>query len=217
MTAAATPYTFKRTFMQNLWYALFRLIGWKATYYDPGTSKYICVVWPHTSNLDFFIGFIFSRAYPLPNPNFFAKDSLFKGTFGPIWRWLGGIPVVRDRSTNFVDQVAAEFKRRDNIMIAITPEGTRKHTAYWRSGFYYIALAAQTPLVLGSMDYSKRLITYGKTLMPTGDLDADLERIKEFYAGVMGRHPERQGEIRMRPSSEEPAAQAEGQATGTTA
>jgi 1-acyl-sn-glycerol-3-phosphate acyltransferase len=214
---AATPYAFKRTFMQNLWYALFRLIGWKATYYDPGTNKYICVVWPHTSNLDFFIGFIFSRAYPLPNPNFFAKDSLFKGTFGPIWRWLGGIPVVRDRSTNFVDQVAAEFQRRDKIMIAITPEGTRKHTEYWRSGFYYIALAAKTPLVLGSMDYSKRLITYGKTLMPTGDLDADLERIREFYAGVMGRHPERQGEIRMKPSSDERTAQAENQPTGTTA
>ena len=214
---AATPYAFKRTFMQTLWYALFRLIGWKANYYDPGTNKYICVVWPHTSNLDFFIGFIFSRAYPLPNPNFFAKDSLFKGTFGPIWRWLGGIPVVRDRSTNFVDQVAAEFQRRDKIMIAITPEGTRKHTEYWRSGFYYIALAAKTPLVLGSMDYSKRLITYGKTLMPTGDLDADLERIREFYAGVMGRHPERQGEIRMKPSSDEPTAQAENQPTGTTA
>jgi 1-acyl-sn-glycerol-3-phosphate acyltransferase len=214
---AATPYTFKRTFMQNLWYALFRLIGWKATYYDPGTNKYICVVWPHTSNLDFFIGFIFSRAYPLPNPNFFAKDSLFKGTFGPLWRWLGGIPVVRDRSTNFVDQVAAEFQRRDKIMIAITPEGTRKHTEYWRSGFYYIALAAKTPLVLASMDYSKRLITYGKTLMPTGDLDADLERIREFYAGVMGRHPERQGEIRMRPSSDEQPVQAESQPTGTTA
>jgi 1-acyl-sn-glycerol-3-phosphate acyltransferase len=217
MTAAATPYTFKRTFMQNLWYALFRLIGWKANYYDPGTNKYICVVWPHTSNLDFFIGFIFSRAYPLPNPNFFAKDSLFKGTFGPIWRWLGGIPVVRDRSTNFVDQVAAEFQRRDKIMIAITPEGTRKHTEYWRSGFYYIALAAKTPLVLASMDYSKRLITYGKTLMPTGDLDADLERIREFYAGVMGRHPERQGEIRMKPSSDEQPVQAESQPTGTTA
>ena len=214
---AATPYAFKRTFMQTLWYALFRLIGWKANYYDPGTNKYICVVWPHTSNLDFFIGFIFSRAYPLPNPNFFAKDSLFKGTFGPIWRWLGGIPVVRDRSTNFVDQVAAEFQRRDKIMIAITPEGTRKHTEYWRSGFYYIALAAKTPLVLGSMDYSKRLITYGKTLMPTGDLDADLERIREFYAGVMGRHPERQGEIRMKPSSDERTAQAENQPTGTTA
>lgn len=214
---AATPYAFKRTFMQTLWYALFRLIGWKATYYDPGTNKYICVVWPHTSNLDFFIGFIFSRAYPLPNPNFFAKDSLFKGTFGPIWRWLGGIPVVRDRSTNFVDQVAAEFQRRDKIMIAITPEGTRKHTEYWRSGFYYIALAAKTPLVLASMDYSKRLITYGKTLMPTGDLDADLERIREFYAGVMGRHPERQGEIRMKPSSDERTAQAESQPTGTTA
>lgn len=214
---AATPYAFKRTFMQTLWYALFRLIGWKANYYDPGTNKYICVVWPHTSNLDFFIGFIFSRAYPLPNPNFFAKDSLFKGTFGPIWRWLGGIPVVRDRSTNFVDQVAAEFQRRDKIMIAITPEGTRKHTEYWRSGFYYIALAAKTPLVLASMDYSKRLITYGKTLMPTGDLDADLERIREFYAGVMGRHPERQGEIRMKPSSDEQPVQAESQPTGTTA
>ena len=206
MTAVA-PHVFKRTFMQKLWYALFRLIGWKAEYYDPGTNKYICVVWPHTSNLDFFIGFIFSRAYPLPNPNFFAKDSVFKSWLGPLARKVGGIPVIRDRSTKFVDQVAAEFQRREKMMIAITPEGTRKLTEYWRSGFYYMALAAKIPLVLASMDYSKHLIIYGKTLMPTGDLDADMARIREFYAGVVGRHIERQGEIRIRPSDEEKTAQ----------
>lgn len=219
MTAAATPLVFKRTFVQNLWYALFRLLGWNATYYDPGTRKYICVVWPHTSNWDFIVGFIFSRAYPLPFPNFFAKDSVFKSWIGPLARKIGGIPVIRDRSTNFVEQVAAEFRKRDHLIIAITPEGTRGKTEFWKTGFYYMALAAEVPLVLASIDYGKNLITFGKTLAPTGDLAADMERIKEFYAGVVGRHIERQGEIRVRPAGEEkPATPADADhATGTTA
>ncbi|MBP6440294.1 MAG: 1-acyl-sn-glycerol-3-phosphate acyltransferase [Caldilineaceae bacterium] len=208
MTAAA-PFVFKRTFMQKLWYALFRLIGWRAEYYDPGTNKYICVVAPHTSNFDFFVGFIFSRAYPLPFPNFFAKESAFKGWIGKLGRKVGGIPVDRSRSSNFVEQVAAEFHKRNHMILAITPEGTRRRTEYWKSGFYHMAMAAGVPIVLASIDYSKRLIIFGKTLMPTGDIDADMVRIKAFYAGVVARHPERHGEIRMRPSSDEKPAGAE--------
>lgn len=206
VSTTAEPYVFKRTFGQNLWYAAFRLLGWNAIYYEPGTNKYICVVWPHTSNFDFFIGFIFSRAYPMPFPNFFAKESAFKGWLGKLGRKVGGIPVNRSRSSNFVEQVAAEFARRDHMILAITPEGTRGRTEYWKSGFYYMALAAKVPIVLASIDYSKRLIIFGRTIMPTGDIHADLEPIRQFFANVKGRHPERQGEIAIRPVATEQAA-----------
>lgn len=200
MTAEGT--TFQRSFMQTLWYWLFRLLGWSAEYHEPGINKYVIIVWPHTSNFDFPLGFIFSRAYPLPRPHFLAKDSVFKGWIGPLARWAGGIPVDRSKSTNFVDQVAEQFKRHPHFVVAVTPEGTRGKTRYWKSGFYYMALAANVPVVMATIDYGKKMIRYGASFMPTGDLEADFEIIRRFYAGAQGRHPERQGEIRVRPAEE---------------
>lgn len=198
MTSKAT--TFRRTFMQTLWYWLFRSLGWNADYREPGINKYIIIVWPHTSNFDFPLGFIFSRAYPLPTPHFLAKNSAFKGIWGPIGRKVGGIAVDRSKSSNFVDQVAAEFARRDKFVLAVTPEGTRSKTPYWKSGFYYMALAANVPVVMATIDYSKKTIFYGTSFMPSGNTEADLDIIRRYYAGAQGRHPERMGEIRFRPT-----------------
>jgi 1-acyl-sn-glycerol-3-phosphate acyltransferase len=202
MTADAEMH---RTFMQKLWYWWFQALGWRADYREPPYSKYVVIVWPHTSNLDFLIGFIFSRAYGLPQPHFLAKNNYFKGPVGWLGRKVGGIPVDRSKSTNFVDQVAAEFARRDEFVLAVTPEGTRSKTQYWKSGFYYMALAANVPVVMATIDFPKKLITYGAWFMPSGDLEADMEIIRKHYAGAVGRHPERMGEIRMRP--QEPQVQ----------
>lgn len=193
---------FQRSFGQKLWYWWFRGIGWSAEYQDPGSSKFVIIVWPHTSNIDFPIGFIFSRAYPLPRPHFLAKDSFFKGILGPIARWAGGIPVDRSKSTNFVDQIAAEFDRHESMALAITPEGTRGKTQYWKSGFYYMALAAKVPIVMATIDFGKKQVRYGASFMPSGNIEADMEIIRRFYTGAEGRHPERQGEIRLRPAEE---------------
>lgn len=189
----------QRNFGQQLWYWLFKLLGWRADYQEPGIAKYVIIVWPHTSNFDFIIGFIFSRAYPLPQPHFLAKQSSLKGIFGWLGRKVGGIPVDRSKSTNIVEQVAAEFKRHERFVLAVTPEGTRGKTQYWKSGFYYMALAAKVPVVMATIDFAKKLISYGACFMPSGDLEADMEIIRRYYAGATGRHPERQGEIRMRP------------------
>src|SRR5262245_31651497 len=85
----------RRTFTQKLWYAWYKAMGWSADYHEPGFSKFIVIVWPHTSNLDFFIGFIFSRAYVMPFPHFLAKESFFVGPLGWLGRKVGGIPVDR--------------------------------------------------------------------------------------------------------------------------
>lgn len=200
MFAQATLH--KRTFFQSLWFWLFRLLGWNAAYVDPGVSKYVVIVWPHTSNFDFFIGFIFSRAYPMPFPHFMAKSSLFRGMLGPVMRWLGGIPVDRSKRTQFVEQVAAVFARHERFVLAITPEGTRSAVPYWKSGFYHIAQAAKVPIVMATIDYGRKFIAYGTSFMPTGDIEADMENIRSFYQGSLGRHADRQGEIRLRSADE---------------
>jgi 1-acyl-sn-glycerol-3-phosphate acyltransferase len=200
--AAAAPV--QRAPKQNLWTLWFRSMGWTADYQEPDFAKYIVIVWPHTSNLDFYIGFIFSRAYGLPQPHFLAKKSYFVGPVGWLGRKVGGIPVDRSKSTNFVDQVVAEFNRRAKFVLAVTPEGTRGKTDYWKSGFYYMALAADVPVVMATIDFPKKHITYGAWFKPSGDLEADMDIIRTQYAGAKGRHPERQGEIRMRPPEARP-------------
>lgn len=192
----------RRTLLQSVWYGLFRLLGWRGEYQAPSGCKFIIVVAPHTSNLDFVIGFIFSRAYALPFSNFLVKDSFFRGGMGRITRWLGGIPVNRREQTQFVDRVASEFARRPQMVLAITPEGTRSRSEYWKSGFYHIAQRADVPVILASIDYAHKYIACGRVAPITGDMEADLARIRAYYAGVTGYHPERQGEIRFRPRSD---------------
>jgi 1-acyl-sn-glycerol-3-phosphate acyltransferase len=198
--SAAMP-AVQRTFFQQIWYFFFRLLGWKGVYYAPDVPKYVCIVAPHTSNFDFFIGFVYSRAFPMPFANFLAKDSVFKGIAGWFMRNVGGIPVNRRERQNFARQIAEQFEQRKKLIIVITPEGTRSKTEYWKSGFYHIAMAAKVPIVMGIIDYGKKFITVGPWIMPTGDVDADLEKIRAVYAGSWGRHPELQVEARFRPEN----------------
>lgn len=203
MTVSADTLT--RTFSQKIWYKIFRMMGWCADYHEPDVDKYVVIVWPHTSNLDFFIGFIFSRAYPMPFPHFLAKRSVFKGPLGWLGRKVGGIPVDRSRRSNFVDQIVAEFDRHAHFILAITPEGTRTRTRYWKSGFYYIAQAAHVPIVMATIDYSQKQIRYGALIEPTGNIEADMQLIRRFYAGAQGRHPDRQGDIEIQPAAADAA------------
>lgn len=192
------PVSIHRTPVQRLWHWLYRLLGWDGEYHHPATEKFIIIVAPHTSNLDFFIGFIYSRAFALPFPNFLAKDSLFRGPFGWVWRWLGGIPVNRGERTNFVDQVAAEFQKRDRMVLAITPEGTRSKSEYWKTGFYHMAMKANVPVIMAYIDYAQKFISCGDIAEITGDIEADMAKIRDYYANVTARHPHRHGDIRFR-------------------
>lgn len=203
MTAQTLPP--RRTPLQTLWYWLFRLLGWDGEYHHPNTEKFIIIVAPHTSNFDFFIGFIYSRAFAMPFPNFLAKDSAFRGWIGKLGKKVGGIPVNRSERTNFVDQVAAEFKQRDRMILAITPEGTRSRTEYWKSGFYHMAQKANVPVIMASIDYARKYISCGDVAEITGDMDADIAKIRAYFADVTPLHPERHGEIRFRPTSDDKA------------
>jgi 1-acyl-sn-glycerol-3-phosphate acyltransferase len=91
------------------------------------------------------------------------------------------------------------FRERDRMVLVLAPEGTRKNVPYWKTGFYYIALGAGVPVLLGYVDYPRRRCGFGPALMPTGDIDKDFEVIRAFYADKVGQHPERQGPIALPP------------------
>jgi 1-acyl-sn-glycerol-3-phosphate acyltransferase len=118
-----------------------------------------------------------------------GKQSLFRWPFSPVMRWLGGIAVDRSKSTNLVAAAAAALVAAEgSVQLVVPPEGTRGKTRHWKTGFYFIALQAQVPIVLAYMDYERKLGGLGPVFQPTGDVEADMAVIKQFYAGIKGRN-----------------------------
>ncbi len=184
------------SFFQILAKTILRLISWKLDVTLPPVNKFVLVGAPHTSNLDLFYALLMTHASGI-NLHWIGKDSLFHWPLGGLMRWLGGIPVNRVSSNNFVQQIVDIYDQSDELVIAIAPEGTRGKVEYWKTGFYYIAKGAKVPIALGFVDYQERVVGIGPSLYPTGNIQADFLKLNEFYSGITGRHPERQGEIRI--------------------
>jgi 1-acyl-sn-glycerol-3-phosphate acyltransferase len=176
---------------------LLTLFGWRSVLVWPTEPKGVIIVYPHTSNWDFVIGVLFRVGYALP-ASWVGKVEMFRGPFRRWFGRIGGIPVDRRRARGFIDQLLAEFRRRDWMWLAITPEGTRSHTNHLKSGFYQLALAGDLPVALAYIDYGARVVGIDTYVRMTGDRDADMATIREFYAGRRGRRQDLAGEIRLR-------------------
>lgn len=169
---------------------IYRSIGWRLENHNTVMPpKYIVVVIPHTSNWDFPLG-IFVRSIMREDIKFVGKASLFRWPLGPILKAIGGYPVDRSKSTNFVEAVADLFKQKDEFKICITPEGTRKKVDKLKTGFYYISKLAEVPMLLCRFDYDRRVIEFSKPFWPTDDKDADFAYIHEHFRGIHGKRPE---------------------------
>ncbi|MBX3420688.1 MAG: lysophospholipid acyltransferase family protein [Pirellulaceae bacterium] len=174
-----------------------RLVGWKLHGSPPDLKKYVIVGAPHTSNWDAVFMLAMASMYRI-QINWVGKKSLFKWPFGALMRWTGGVPVDRHSRQNAVQQLAAEFARRDELRLAIAPEGKRGRAEYWKSGFYFIACEAQVPIVFGLLDYKNKVGGLYNLIHPTGDIHADMEKIRGFYTGAQGKYPAEFGPVRLR-------------------
>ena len=168
---------------------LFDCMGWKAEVDQPIPDKCILCVAPHTSNWDFFIGKVYYTALGRTS-NFLMKKEWFFWPLGPLFRRMGGIPVERSRHTSMTDQLAQRAMESARFSLAVTPEGTRSRNAEWKRGFYYIALKAQLPILLYGLDFGTKTIVCKRTLVPSGDVDADMRVIADYFSHFKGKHPE---------------------------
>ncbi len=169
---------------------LYKRLGWKKEVTEPHPDKYIICLAPHTSNWDFAIGQLYSGAEGL-TCNFLIKREWFVWPLKSLFKRLGGIPVWRSKHTSMTDNLAETARQSATFRLCITPEGTRSLNPEWKKGFYYIALKAQLPILLYGVDYKKKLIQCTKTIVPNGDIEAQMREIKLYFKDFQGRKPEK--------------------------
>ena len=165
----------------------------------PVEKKFVCVSYPHTSNWDGLLLVLMARHLGL-NLRFMVKASWVRGPMETTMRSVGAIAIDRSKPHNVVETTDAECARADSMALFIPPEGTRGRTDGWKSGFYHIARGAGVPVVPGYLDYARRRAGMGPPVHLTGDVKADMDKLRAFYTakGEVARHPERVGPIRLR-------------------
>ena len=178
-----------RRVLQRIALAGLRLTRWRVMGEFPDLRKFVIIVAPHTSNWDFVVGLMCDLALDL-DAVWLAKHTIFVGPFGSWLKSLGGIPVVRSASHNVVSQVAAEFARRDKMVLAIAPEGTRSKVEAWKSGYWHIARAAGVPIVPVGLDFARRAAVIGPLRVTTGSLEEDEAVLKGFFADITPKNPD---------------------------
>ena len=174
--------------------ALLRFSGWQIVGEIPDLRKAIYIVAPHTSNWDAF-WLLAAKIVLHLEARFLAKHTLFWWPLGAVLNWLGAIPVDRSRGAGVVDQLVELFNTSDRLNLALAPEGTRKWTQYWKSGFYRIAVEADVPIVLCFIDYGSKKMGIGGVFRPTGDREKDLRYLRDFYMPLTPRRPRNKGPI----------------------
>ena len=166
-----------------------RVTGWRFTGEDfPDRRKIVLIVAPHTSNWDFFVGIAAMYSIGLRG-TFLGKDSLFRFPLGLLMRFLGGFPVDRKSKSDVVTQTVELVERTERVIIALSPEGTRKRVERWRTGFYWIAQKAGMPILPVTFDFSRREVRLFPLFMPTGDAEADLLQLRAHFSPEMAHDP----------------------------
>lgn len=181
-----------RPFLRLISAVCLKIMGWRVVGQVPDQPRVVIVGAFHTSNWDFVIG-LFAAFMLRMKAYWIGKDNLFRGPFKAFFQWFGGIPIDRTVSQNLVERITAVIRGQERMILALAPEGTRKKVSHWKTGFYHIAMGAGTPIVLGFIDYRRKLCGLGPMLVPTGNIAEDMEKIRAFYAGVTARHPDMTG------------------------
>lgn len=167
---------------------LLLLTGWRFEGRLPNLRKFVLIVAPHTSNWDFPTGVMAMWALGIRG-TFLGKDTLFRWPFGIVFRWIGGVPVDRFSKNNVVEQTIQLFNARERMILAVSPEGTRKRLEKWRTGFYWVAVGAKVPVVPVAFDFPRKRFVIFEPQTMTGDIDRDIARLRAHFNARQAYRP----------------------------
>jgi 1-acyl-sn-glycerol-3-phosphate acyltransferase len=173
------------------------LLGWKPEGRRPSARKFVLIAAPHTSNWDLPIMLSLAWVFDV-KVSWMGKHTLFAWPYGWLMRFLGGIPIRRDRSENRVQQMARAFEEAESLALVVPVEGTRGYVPHWKSGFYHIAVSAKAPIVMGYLDFARKRGGFGPEFVPTGERTHDMDEIRSFYSDKTGKYPDQFGEVRLK-------------------
>ncbi len=182
------------TLLSVLARGLLRLVGWRIIGEKPPLHKAVVVAAYHTTNWDGIMLVLAMMALKV-HIVWIVKKELMWFPLGNAMRALGALPIDRLGSKGVTDFIVEEFKRRDHMILVLSPEGTRHKVTRWKRGFYVIAERANVPIVLAGIDYKRKMMGFGPNFVPSGDLDQDVEILRKFYRDYTPLHPENAGEI----------------------
>ncbi len=169
---------------------LLTTMGWKEEGELSPEPKAVMIAAPHTTNWDLPLMLALAYVYGI-EIKWMGKQSIFKPPFGWLMKAWGGVPIVRSERRNTVQQMCDLFEASEGLILMVPAEGTRGRVEYWKSGFYRIAEGADVPIILGYLDYARKRGGFGPALRPTGDISADMDVIRAFYADKKGKYPEK--------------------------
>ena len=179
-----------------------RMMGWRVVGDFADMPKCVIVA-QHTSMWDA----VFSVTAGLTldvRARWLGKAELFRGWRGTLMRFFGGIPVDRSKPNNLTVQMSELFAQEPVLILFVTPEGSRKKREYWKTGFYHIALDADVPIAQGYLDYPRKHVGVGQRLHPSGDMDADMDAIRTWFADTAPKYPDKATDIRLKPGDDQP-------------
>ncbi len=181
--------------MKTLARLIFWLSGWKlGSGWPKGHKKAVLIAIPHTSNWDL----LYARAafYLMDVPvKFTIKKEVMVGPLGWFIKALGGISIDRKRvpggrKQTYTESMINMLKDAEELVVMVTPEGTRSYAPKWKSGFYHIALGAEVPIVVGYLDYKKKEAGVGLMVIPNGNMDEQIEELKAYGRTITAKYPE---------------------------
>jgi 1-acyl-sn-glycerol-3-phosphate acyltransferase len=182
----------------GLAHLILRVGGWRLYGQLPDVPKMVLAAAFHTTNWDGFWMLVTAFAFGL-RPMWMVKIEWVRGPLGWLVKLFGGLGIDRSHSRDSVQQAVDLIHERERIVLVISPEGTRRHTDHWKTGLYWIAYNANVPIVCGFLDYKHKRLGIGPVLIPSGDIDADMETLWAFYRNTNARHPEKVSDMRLRP------------------
>jgi len=180
---------------ENLAEKALKLMGWETDNHWPeNLSQCVMIAAPHTSNWDALYARLALKALGV-NVRITIKDSYMQFPLGPFVRAMGGIGIDRrpkqagEPRPSMVQVMTDLFKQHPELVMLVTPEGTRARQEQWKTGFYYVAVNAGVPIALAYMDYEQKKAGVGKIIHPTGNFEEDMAEIMDFYAGIQAKFP----------------------------